>query len=84
MFNCSILLDIFKGFLFTETEEALLGDDDVVDEVDSHKGACLAQPVREPDVSLARPGVTAGMVVQKDDSSRVVEQGLPQHRAAVD
>ncbi len=45
---------------------------------------CKAQLVREPDVSLAWLRVPAWMVVQLDDSTHVVEQGLPQHCAAVD
>ena len=66
MINCPFL---------GETEEALVGENDMIHEIDVHQVAGFLQTGCEPDVVRAWEGIPGRMIVQYHYSVSVVQQG---------
>ncbi len=62
--------------MFLEADEALLTDDEVVDQLDVEDAPGLHQLPRRLEVLLGGRGVAAGMVVSEDEGGAVANDGL--------
>ena len=65
--------------LLRKTDEAIVSDDDVIEYLDAQHGPGFAYAGRHLDVLPAWSGITAGMVVGKDDGGCVPHEGFPDH-----
>src|SRR5207248_8795109 len=61
--------------VFLQADEALLADDDVVDQLDVEHAPRLHELLRHLDVLRRRRGVAAGVVVAEDEARTVADDG---------
>ena len=84
--NINVFREIIKGFVsflqirlqsstFPIGIIRPVGDDDMVEEVESHQFTGVLQFLRDAVVFLAGPGVVAGMVMTECNGGSVVEEG---------
>ena len=78
------LSDMPVCLLLVEAVEQLSRDDDVVEQPDVHQRAGVMELLRESDIRSTRTRISGGVVVEEDDSRRVVEQGISEDGPAVD